>query len=126
MIGSQAWTLPLSGLVEISQSSESPCPACTFSANSGSRTTQLSHPNQSPIGAGPNAPRRPGRPSRANLRLGRSVGMGVGVPHQLLTVRSGATPDDLVRRRWKQPAIQLGRLCSDRLPAEVLDHALAA
>src|SRR5450759_3197514 len=51
MIGSQAWTLPLSGLVEVSQSSESPCPACTFPANSGPRTTQLSHPTQSPIGA---------------------------------------------------------------------------
>src|ERR1035438_8571899 len=51
MIGSQAWTLPLSGLVEISQSSESPCPACTFTARPGSRTTQRSHPTQSPIGA---------------------------------------------------------------------------
>src|SRR5450759_4849741 len=52
MIGSQAWTLPLSGLVEISQSSESPCPACTFTAETGIQTTQLSHPTQSPIGAG--------------------------------------------------------------------------
>src|ERR1035437_9621432 len=48
MIGSQAWTLPLSGLVEVSQSSESPCPACTFHSNTAPRTTQLSHPTQSP------------------------------------------------------------------------------
>src|ERR1035438_2191259 len=51
MIGSQAWTLPLSGLGQISQSSESPCPACTFTARTGTRTTQRSHPTQSPIGA---------------------------------------------------------------------------